>query len=283
MSVNNRSTRRTFLKQTVASGAMLAAPMYVRALGANDRVRVALIGSGGRGIAQLRGLDTECKGQAEVVALCDVQASGIARAIELYPGTKSATQYVDFRKLYDNAKDFDAVFVSTCEHTHALATLMALNLDKHVYCEKPLTHNIAEARVIREAAAKKPKLATQMGNQNHSNPNYRRVVELIQSGAIGTVKEAHTWVSRAWGLQTEAEAKAALDKAVTTDSPVGEDPVPMGLDWDLWIGPAPMRPFNNAYLPGPKWYRYWAFGNGTMSDIDPLPKSHQRYHLGPGK
>ena len=259
-------SRRRFLRTTAAGAAAVAAPAHVRALGGNDRVRVALVGSGGRGLAHLRSLDAEAKGETEVVALCDVDAGAIDRVRSQFPATANAKAYADFRRLFDEAQGFDAVFVSTCEHTHALATLMALTRGKHVYCEKPLTHNVWEARVIREAAAA-TKLATQMGNQNHSNPNYRRVVELIQSGAIGAVREAHTWVSRAWGLQSEAEALAAKDRAVTPDSPQGTDPVPPGLDWDLWIGPAPMRPFNNAYVPGPKWYRYWDFGNGTMSDL----------------
>jgi len=106
-----------------------------------------------------------------------------------------------------------------------------------------------------------------MGTQIHAGDNYRRVVELIQSGAIGPVREAHVWVSRAWGWQSEAEAKQAEDIVFAQERPAGEDPVPQGLDWDLWVGPAPMRPFNNVYFPGPKWYRWWDFGNGTMSDL----------------
>ena len=111
-----------------------------------------------------------------------------------------AKRFTDFRKLYEIEKEFDAVVVSTCEHTHAFATLPALKLRKHVYCEKPLTYNIWEARVIREAAAK-AKVATQMGTQIHAGDNYRRVVELVQSGAIGPVREVHVWVGRAWGWQ----------------------------------------------------------------------------------
>src|SRR5207237_6848871 len=131
----------------------------------------------------------------------------IDRAAEKHP---RARRERDYRKLYDRAREFDAVVVSTTEHTHAFATLPALQLGKHVYCEKPLTHNIWEARVIREAAAK-AKVATQMGTQNHATDSFRRIVELIQTGAIGTVHEAHVWVSRAWGLQSEAEAKANKD------------------------------------------------------------------------
>jgi predicted dehydrogenase len=145
--------------------------------------------------------------------------------------------------------------------------LPALQLGKHVYCEKPLMYNIWEARVIREAAAK-TKVATQMGNQNHSNENYRRVVELIQSGAIGPVHEAHVWVSRAWGRQPlDAAKKYETYGVLACERPTETDRVPAGLDWELWLGPAPARPFNNVYWPGPKWYRWWDFGNGTMSDL----------------
>jgi predicted dehydrogenase len=185
-------------------------------------------------------------------------------AAQTYP---NARKIADFRKVYDHAKEFDAVVISTTEHTHAFATMPALQLGKHVYCEKPLTHNIWEARVIREAAAK-TKLATQMGTQIHAGDNYRRVVELIQSGAIGAVTEAHVWVGRAWGLHaSEEEAKAAGDIVFVQNRPANSSPIPAGLNWDLWLGPAPERPFNEVYLPGPKWYRWWDFGNGTMSDL----------------
>jgi predicted dehydrogenase len=144
--------------------------------------------------------------------------------------------------------------------------LPALQLGKHVYCEKPLTHNIWEARVIREAAAK-AKVATQMGIQIHAENNYRRVVELIQAGAIGPVREAHVWVGRAWGRQSAEEARRHGDIVHIEERPAEAQTPPANLDWDLWIGPAPLRPFNNVYFPGPKWYRWWDFGNGTMSDL----------------
>ena len=156
--------------------------------------------------------------------------------------------------------------VSTTEHTHAFATLPALRLGKHVYCEKPLTHNVYEARVIREAAAK-AKVATQMGTQIHAGENYRRVVELIQTGAIGPVNAVHVWVGRAWGRQSAEAAKRNGDIVHVEERPAGSEPVPAGLDWDLWLGPAPARPYHGVYFPGPKWYRWWDFGNGTMSDL----------------
>jgi predicted dehydrogenase len=136
-----------------------------------------------------------------------------------------------------------------------------------VYCEKPLTYNVFEARVIREAAAE-AKVATQMGTQIHAGENYRRVVELIQSGAIGAVREAHVWVNRAWGWQPNAaEARKHRDIVFVQDRPKESQPVPRNLNWDLWLGPAPYRPFHSVYFPGPKWYRWWDFGNGTMSDL----------------
>ncbi|NDH93525.1 MAG: gfo/Idh/MocA family oxidoreductase, partial [Planctomycetia bacterium] len=135
-----------------------------------------------------------------------------------------------------------------------------------VYCEKPLSYNVEEARKIR-MAAREANVVTQMGIQIHSGDNYRRVVELIRSGAIGDVTEAHVWVGRAWGRQAAEEAQANGDIVSVRERPEGSEPVPEGLDWDLWIGPAPMRPFHSVYFPGPKWYRWWDFGNGTMSDL----------------
>ncbi len=141
-----------------------------------------------------------------------------------------------------------------------------MQLGKHVYCEKPLTHNVWEARIIREAAAK-AKVATQMGTQIHASDNYRRVVELVQTGAIGPVREVHVWVGRAWGRQSDEDARKNGDIVSVRERPSGSSPIPSGLDWDLWLGPAPARPFHEVYFPGPKWYRWWDFGNGTMSDL----------------
>ena len=123
-----------------------------------------------------------------------------------------------------------------------------------------------EARIIREAAAK-ANVATQMGTQIHATDNYRRVVELVQSGAIGPVREVHVWVGRAWGWQSPEAAERNHDLVSVRDRPAGSSPIPQGVDWDLWLGPAPFRPFHEVYYPGPKWYRWWDFGNGTMSDL----------------
>ena len=251
-----RVSRRRFCS-TLANAAVFA-PAILRAQNLNTKLDIAVIGCGGRGGANLSSVSNE-----NIVALCDVNTNNLEAASRKFP---NAATYSDFRTLFDKHKNFDAVVVSTCEHTHAFATMLALKAKKHVYCEKPLTHNIWEARKIREQAAK-VNVATQMGIQIHATENYRRVVELIQSGAIGGVTEAHVWVGRAWGWQSPADAERNKDIVNVLDRPAKSDPIPHGLDWDLWLGPAPYRPFSNVYFPGPKWYRWWDFGNGTMSDL----------------
>ncbi|MDC0935971.1 Gfo/Idh/MocA family oxidoreductase [Pirellulales bacterium] len=258
---HGRVDRRGFLKNSVAVGvgATLGAPAVVRGRNLNEKLNIAVVGVGGRGGSNMRSASSE-----NIVALCDVNQSHLDKATATFPGARTVR---DFRRLYDQASDFDAVVVSTCEHTHAFATLPALELGKHVYCEKPLTHSVSEARIIREAAAKAG-VATQMGTQIHAGDNYRRVVELIQAGAVGPIREAHVWVSRAWGWHaTREESQRHNDIVFVQDRPAEIETPPPGLDWDLWLGPAPARPFNNVYVPGPKWYRWWDFGNGTMSDL----------------
>src|SRR5689334_12993404 len=213
-------TRRRFLQRSALAGAaLLGAPAFVSSRGASEKLNLVLIGCGGRGGANLK----EMLGE-NIVALCDVSEANLDAAAKLAPQAK---KFRDYRKLYDTLKDgdFDAVVVSSTEHTHAFATLPALQRKKHVYCEKPLTHNLREARRIMEAA-KKANVATQMGTQIHAGSNYRRVVELIQGGAIGPVREAHVWVSRAWGWQSEEDAKAHRDLLWTAERPKEEMPVP---------------------------------------------------------
>ena len=250
-----RITRRTFL---AAAGATLLAPGILHGRNRADKLNIAMIACGGRGAHNLKQV-----GEENIVALCDVNAKAVDAAADKYPDAK---KFTDFRKLFDKPDLFDAVVVSTCEHTHAFATMLALKHGKHVYCEKPLTYNIYEARRIREEAAK-AKVTTQMGIQMHATETYRRVVELVQSGAVGAVREVHVWVSRAWGWQSEEAAKKNKDIIYVSDRPKEAQPVQAGLDWDLWLGPAPARPFNSVYVPGPRWYRWWDFGNGTMSDL----------------
>jgi predicted dehydrogenase len=249
-------TRRQFV--AASAGALLAAPGFLRSQDAGNRLNIAVIGVGGRGAANLGAVSEE-----NIVALCDVDERALAAAGAKF---RKARRVTDFRRLFDRPRDFDAVVISTCEHTHAFATMLALRNNKHVYCEKPLTHNIWEARRVRETAAR-TKVATQMGIQIHATENYRRVVEVIQSGAIGPVREVHVWVSRAWGWQSAEAAKRHGDIVATTARPKEAMPVPAGLNWELWLGPAPHRPFHSVYVPGPRWYRWWDFGNGTMSDL----------------
>ncbi len=252
--------RRSFLKATAAIGAgLFLGEAPASPFSRSQKLRIAVIGCGGRGGGNLQSVSSQ-----HIAALCDVNQTNLDRASADH---RDAFTTKDFRRIFDRASEFDAVVVSTCEHTHAFATLPALQLGKHVYCEKPLTYNVEEARIIREAA-ERAGVATQMGTQIHAGDNYRRVVELIQSGAIGAVKECHVWVSRAWGLHAnEADAQKHGDIVSVRNRPTTEDPIPAGLDWDLWLGPAPARPYNNVYFPGPKWYRWWDFGNGTMSDL----------------
>ena len=170
----------------------------------------------------------------------------MAKAQADFPAAKT---YNDFRKMLEQP-GIEAVVVATPDHIHAPATAAALHLGKHVYCEKPLTHTVSEARTIAELAAKM-KVATQMGTQIHATENYRRVVEIIQSGAIGSMTEVHTWAGRAWGGHKRP-----------TDTP----PVPPYIHWDLWLGPAPERPYNPVYLPA-NWRGWWDFGGGNIGDM----------------
>jgi predicted dehydrogenase len=254
------ATRRQFLRSSALAAASLGFPAIVRGRDLNGKLNIAVIGCGGRGAGNLG--DVASKGD-HIVALCDVNTQNLASAAAKFPMAKT---FVDFRQLYADLKDFDAVVVSTAEHTHALATLPALQAGKHVYCEKPLTHNVWEARMIREAA-RKAKVATQMGTQIHAGGNYRRVVELIQGGTIGPVTEVHVWVSRAWGWQSPEDAARNGDIVTVQDRPKESQPPPAHFHWDLFLGPAPERPFHSVYFPGPKWYRWWDFGSGTMSDL----------------
>jgi predicted dehydrogenase len=209
---------------------------------ANDKLNVAVIGTSGRALGNIEGVQGE-----NIVAVCDIDDRLVDRALARFPGAKG---HVDFRKMLEDQKGIDAVVVSTADHTHAPAAVMAMKMGKHVYCEKPISHSVYEARVMTETAARM-KVATQMGTQIHATDNYRRVVEVIQSGAIGPVKEAHVWVGKSWGGGERP-----------TDTP----PVPPHLHWDLWLGPAPERPYHPTYQPA-NWRRWWDFGSGTLGDM----------------
>ncbi|MGB7327941.1 MAG: Gfo/Idh/MocA family oxidoreductase [Rubripirellula sp.] len=228
----------------------------------NDRMRVGFIGVGGRGRQNLETI--AATGAVDVAAICDVHDHFLVGAAISHP---QATKFTDFRKMYDSVGDqLDAVVVSTTEHTHAYATMPALKLGKHVYCEKPLAYNIDEVRRVTEAATEAG-VVTQMGTQIHAGDNFRRVVELVRSGVIGSVSEVHVWVDRAWGLQSKEDSQRNGDPIFVQQRPIERLPVPKHLDWDLWLGPAPQRPYHPIYTGSTNWYRWWDFGNGTMSDL----------------
>jgi len=279
-----RMTRREFGGALAAGGVIAGAPAFLRGQNLNNKLNIAMIACGGRALANMNGDGGTGRGAAaetpsgppkgipaeNITVLCDVNQDAVDAAARRFPNARKTN---DLRRVFDNPNDFDAVMVSTCEHTHTIATYLALTLGKHVYCEKPLTHDVWEARLIRETAAKYPKLATQTGNQGHASPVRRQIKELIMAGAIGPVREVHVWAGRAWGLQG-AESALKFDKPhgfyngiQITDRFKEEMPVPPNISWDLWLGPAPVRPFHATYLPGPRWYRWWDFGNGTMSDL----------------
>jgi predicted dehydrogenase len=248
--------RRQFL---AAAGFSTAAFMVLpaRALGlngagsANEKLNLAGIGIGGQGAGDLSQMESE-----NIVALCDVDKNYAAPVFKKYPRAK---QFTDYRKMLEEMKEIDAVVVATPDHHHACAAMEAIKRGKHVYCEKPLTHSVWEARQLAKAA-REAKVATQMGNQGQASEQTRRLCEFVWSGAIGKVLEAHVWTDRpSQGLFDEYWPQGVGRPA---DSP----PVPATLDWDLWLGPAPQRPYHPAYLPF-KWRGWWDFGTGALGDI----------------
>jgi len=246
--MSSKMKRRTFLKHGVAMGAGLTViPSGVLRAGQspNDKLDIAAIGVGGRGGANLNSVKSE-----NIVALCDVNEKNLASAAARFPKAKT---YIDWRKCLEQ-KNIDAVVCSTTDHTHAFISVWAMNRSKHVYCEKPLANSVEEARVVRETYLKnKNKLATQMGTQIHASDNYRRMVELIRGGAIGTPREARVWCSR-----TPAGGSYLPEVR----------PIPAHIHWDLWLGPAPYHPYNPGYIGGClKWNRFWDFGSGQIGDM----------------
>ncbi|GAB6166059.1 Gfo/Idh/MocA family oxidoreductase [Thermostilla marina] len=264
--MRSRLTRRRLLKSAVAASSILVVPSgLVRGYTANEKVNIGIIGSGGRGGANLQGVSGE-----NIVALCDVDSNRLGRAAQRFP---QAHTYQDYRELLDKEKTLDAVVVSTPDHMHAPISIRAMRVGLHCYCEKPLTHDVLEARQMVEAAQAK-NLVTHMGTPGRGEEHTVRTVEIIRSGALGDVLEAHYWTNRPIWPQG-------------FDRPEGEDPVPDTLDWNLWIGSAPMRPFKDKWpenhpvyqLPGPQrksqvyhpfvWRGWWDFGTGALGDIAP--------------
>jgi predicted dehydrogenase len=240
--------RRRFLSTSAAAAGALALGAYANPTPARasrlvaERLRIVGVGTTGRAGANLSELSSQ-----DIVALADVDDNLMEKGAAKFP---AARKYRDFRVMLDKeAGNIDAVMVGTADHTHAPAAAMAMRLGKHVYCEKPLTHTVYEARTLANLA-KEHKLITQMGNQIHAGDNYRRVVELIQAGAIGKVSEVHVWVTAAYsGAKFTTGTQA-----------------PAGLDWNLWLGPAPDRPYSEGVHPF-NWRKFWDYGTGALGDF----------------
>ena len=252
MSMRSQKNRREFFRDAavIAGGLSLQASLYGQTAedtaAAGAKLNLGFIGPGGRGGDNLNGLASE-----NVVALCDVDDLRAQAAFEKYP---RAARYRDFREMLDKEKSLDAVVVSTPDHTHAAAAIAAMRRGLHVYCEKPLAHSIFEVRRMREEA-KKAGVVTQMGTQGHAMEGTRRAVEVVRAGAIGEVKELHVWTDRPNGWWPQGE-----------DRPIETPPVPDTLAWDLWLGPAPLRPYHPVYVPF-KWRGRWDFGTGAIGDM----------------
>jgi predicted dehydrogenase len=248
-------SRRRFIR----SAAAVSAPLFVsaRVLGFTDekppseKLNIAGIGIGGQGASDLSNLETE-----NIVALCDVDAGYAGKTFNRYPNAK---RYTDYRKMLDEQKDIDAVVIATPDHTHACIATAGMRSGKHVYCEKPLTHSVWEARQMAQTA-RESKVATQMGNSGQASEETRRLCEMIWDDAIGPVREVHAWTDRpSNGLFKEYWPQGV-------ERPKDTPAVPQTLDWNLWLGPAPDRPYNPAYLPF-RWRGWWDFGTGALGDI----------------
>jgi predicted dehydrogenase len=246
-------TRRAFLAAATTSAAVAAsaqpntARVVPRKVSPNEQLNVAGIGVGGKGLSDIMSCRRE-----NIVALCDVDTNEAGEAFYRNPEAK---QYRDYRKMLEEMGDqIDACTISTPDHMHAPAAYMAMMMGKHVYVQKPLTHTIAEARLLTETARKQG-VATQMGNQGHSGSGVRELCEMVWDGAIGQIREAHVWTDRPGSRWPQG---------------VGEmpeaQPVPESLDWDLWIGAAPMRPYHRDYAPR-RWRGWWDFGCGALGDM----------------
>lgn len=244
-----KTTRRDFLARASAvSAAIWVSGRTASATKSpNEKLNIAAIGCGGKGRTDIRGCLHE-----NIVALCDCDD---ARAAEMYQRFPDVRKYKDYRRMLEERKDIDAVLVSTPDHHHAPASVLAMTLGKHVYCQKPLTHSIYEARRMREVA-REMKVVTQMGNQGHAFEGARRIVEVFRSGAIGEVREVHCWTDRPNGRWWKQPVARPSDRP----------PVPSGLDWDLWLGAAPKRPYHRTYCPH-DWRAWWDFGSGALGDM----------------
>lgn len=248
---DRKISRRDFMGTLGATAAAFTiVPRYV--LGGpghtppSEKLNIACIGAGGQGARDIGQVSSE-----NILALCDVDERQAGKTFQLY---SKAAKYRDFRKMLEKEKNIEAVIVATPDHTHAVAAMMALKMGKHLYCQKPLTHSIYEARKLTEAA-RDAKVATQMGIQHHAGQALRLAVEIIRSGAIGQVYEVHLWTERPAVLWAQGVERPK-------DIPL----MPATLDWDLWLGPAPYRPYHPAYVPF-KWRGWWDFGTGAFGNM----------------
>ncbi len=244
----NQISRRHFVRAGAVAAAAISFPFVGNVLGANDRINVAGIGVGGKGDVDT---DETAKCGVNFVAICDVDQVRLQRKAQKFP---QAALFGDFRKMLEKmGKSIDAVTISTPDHCHAAATMMAMSMGKHVFCQKPLTQTILEARRVFDLAAKK-NLATQMGTQGSATDGLRHAIEVVQAGVIGSVRELHIWTNRPIWPQ-------GLDR------PPGADPVPPGLDWDTWLGPAARRPFKKGVYHPFNWRGWKDFGTGALGDM----------------
>jgi len=252
---DSKISRRDFMG-AAAVAAFTVVPRHVlggpRRIPPSEKVNIAGIGVGGRG-----GGDIEAVSSQNIVALCDVDWRRAAGTFRRHPNAK---KYKDFRIMLEKEdKNIDAVVVATPDHVHAPASMMAMKMDKHVYCEKPLTHSVYESRMMAETA-REHKVATQMGNQGQASEQTRLMCEAVWDGAIGQVHEVHVWTDRPMrGIN-------GLYWPQGVERPEETPPVPDGLDWDLWLGPAPYRSYHPSYVPF-KWRGWWDFGTGALGDI----------------
>ncbi len=242
--------RRTMLAAGAGVAAATVLPRHVLGQGPtppSEKLHVAGVGVGGMGSGDIRRVSKEMN----VVALCDVDRRALERNAKHHPG---ARHYVDFRKMLETQKDLDAVMVATPDHNHAVVTMAAIKMGKHVFCQKPLTHSVYEARMIGQAA-REAGVATQMGNQGQASEAARLLCELIWDGAIGTVREIHAGSNRPRRISVRGIPR-----------PKETPPVPAELEWGLWLGPAPERPYHPCYHPF-AWRGWWDFGTGVLGDI----------------
>ncbi|MBQ17491.1 MAG: hypothetical protein CMJ65_10235 [Planctomycetaceae bacterium] len=244
-----RVSRRNFLASAVATSGLAAASLPVDAGSPNEKLNIAVVGAGTGSVGGA--LNLPRISHENVVAICDIDEKYAGPNFEKYP---AARRWRDFRRMLDRQKDIDAVVVSTPDHSHAAIAISAMRQGKHVYCEKPLARTIGEVRRMR-TVARETRVATQMGNHGTYEPSFRRAVEIVRSGAIGRVTEVHTWSDR-----PSKYWKQSIPRPRPTP------PVPAHLDWDLFLGPAPTRPYHPVYHPF-TWRGWWDFGTGVLGDI----------------